>query len=197
MDPIEIVKVPYKLMSLFSYIATTCTGIGLVCTYQMKLADIKARLFATILLSLFFFGVFIVAGATPCCDIMHTALAALYTAVLSTSSLPFVCDTLSHKRMSPEISSKRSSLNQLISLLFCFPNDDRQDLIARHVSAGCLLTTLQMQILLLYDRGWQIQRWPLPVVMGSTLGWALGHVTAYNYTNKEDTRHRYSKMAIR
>jgi hypothetical protein len=52
----------------------------------------------------------------------------------------------------------------------------RQDKVAMavaHCVAACLIPC---QILLLYDAGWQVQRWPVPVIMASTSGWVIGLV---------------------
>lgn len=50
----------------------------------------------------------------------------------------------------------------------------QQDVLAQTVLYSCVAFTVPMQILLLYDRGWQLQRWPVPVVFGSTIGWVVG-----------------------
>jgi hypothetical protein len=44
---------------------------------------------------------------------------------------------------------------------------------------GCLAGTIVLQILLLYDRGWQAQRWPIPLVLGCTYGWVLGKLLGF------------------
>lgn len=177
MDPIDIVKVPYDITHLVSYVTLTCIGVGIGCTYGTTLANIKAHFNDSMVLSMFFFVVFIVAGAPTSSKLIHTVFAALYTAVLCTSS--FECDVSPRKRMIDDMFCTRSSSrSRIIALLFCFPNEQCRDLIARHVSYACLVVSLQMQIILLYDRGWQIQRWPAPVVIGSTLGWLFGHLTA-------------------
>ena len=41
---------------------------------------------------------------------------------------------------------------------------------------GTLGMTIVFSILLLYDRRWQVQRWPLPPLLRSTMGWTLGVV---------------------
>ena len=38
----------------------------------------------------------------------------------------------------------------------------------------CTTVTVLFQILLLYDRGYQIQRYPIPIVLGCTIGWIMG-----------------------
>jgi hypothetical protein len=38
----------------------------------------------------------------------------------------------------------------------------------------CTIVTVLFQILLLYDRGYQIQRYPIPIILGCTIGWIVG-----------------------
>jgi hypothetical protein len=51
----------------------------------------------------------------------------------------------------------------------------RQQLIlSQTIVYTCWICTVPVQILLLYDRGYQIQRYPVPIILGSTIGWILG-----------------------
>jgi hypothetical protein len=52
--------------------------------------------------------------------------------------------------------------------------EEQQHLLAKIMFYCCVAFTVPMQILLLYDRGWQVQRWPVPVIVGSTVGWVVG-----------------------
>jgi hypothetical protein len=50
----------------------------------------------------------------------------------------------------------------------------RQFILSQTIVYTCWICTVPMQILLLYDRGYQIQRYPVPIILGSTIGWILG-----------------------
>jgi hypothetical protein len=50
----------------------------------------------------------------------------------------------------------------------------RQLILSQTIVYTCWICTVPMQILLLYDRGYQIQRYPVPIILGSTIGWILG-----------------------
>jgi putative effector of murein hydrolase len=52
--------------------------------------------------------------------------------------------------------------------------EEQQHLLAKIMFYCCVAFTVPLQILLLYDRGWQVQRWPVPVIVGSTIGWVVG-----------------------
>lgn len=178
MDPTEIVKVPYDTTRLMFFVASTSIAIQITCNFGTTLAELQARLQDLIMLSMFILIIFMVAGAAPFSSLIHTASAAFYFAALCTYSSVFKVDTLPQKRMVNNNFFIRLFHCRTINSLFCSSNELGQDLIARHVSYGCIAAAIQMQILLLYDRGWQIQRWPVPIVLGSTLGWACGQVTS-------------------
>lgn len=52
----------------------------------------------------------------------------------------------------------------------------QQRIIVLHQSIVycCTIVTVLFQVLLLYDRGYQIQRYPIPIVLGCTIGWIIG-----------------------
>ena len=66
-----------------------------------------------------------------------------------------------------ETSSHRSSRQQQ-------QQQQQQDIVAQATAQLCVAVTIPCCILRVYDRGWQIQRWPVPLIVGSTYGWALG-----------------------
>jgi hypothetical protein len=50
----------------------------------------------------------------------------------------------------------------------------QQLILSQNIVYTCWICTVPTQILLLYDRGYQIQRYPVPIILGSTIGWILG-----------------------
>lgn len=44
------------------------------------------------------------------------------------------------------------------------------------VAHSVVAFNIPCQILLLFDAGLQVQRWPVPTIMASTFGWAVGLV---------------------
>lgn len=49
-----------------------------------------------------------------------------------------------------------------------------------------LLITIPFQILQILDSGIQVQRWPIPQVLGSTVGWVVGSVVGLLWTFYKD-----------
>lgn len=111
----------------------------------------------------------ILAGASPVTNILHSAVSALYCAALCLSDPPIAV-----------ASSSSSSLPQTLSehvryrLRGLEGDKPQQAIVARASSQGTIAGAVLFQILRLYDRGWQVQRWPVPVITGSTIGWTVG-----------------------
>ncbi len=111
----------------------------------------------------------IVAGASPTTNIVHTALSALYCAALCLADPP-IRMTVSPPPTFAEHIRYRLRGHEVYSDL----NKKQQAIVARAASQGTLAGAVVFQILRLYDRGWQVQRWPVPVITGSTIGWTVG-----------------------
>jgi hypothetical protein len=144
----------------------------------------------------------VVCGASPYQHGAHTLLAATYLSTLCFFDPPiFGHHTVSH----PQTTTTAKSFDLLYDALLerlqgpqrRMPrNDDDDDgnnghyhdddddsivqqqqmILARTIWYSCIAGTIPMQILLLYDRGWQVQRWPIPIILGCTMGWIIGTV---------------------
>jgi len=132
---------------------------------------------------------YIIYGASATNDTWHTLAAALYLMVLvqwdgpvwilhrDDESGQFV-GTVSNSSSS---SSSSSSLNVLERLSFAASGGGRTafaaftvDRLAIIQTQAVLGFTVLLHILRLYDRGWQLQRWPVPTILGATMGWIVG-----------------------
>ncbi|KAL7567948.1 hypothetical protein ACA910_019658 [Epithemia clementina (nom. ined.)] len=174
LDPTDIVLIPIPLERLFQsscaigfVTVTTSASVNMV----QKLRDV-AQL--TILAALAMF----ISGASPFENISHTILAALFLAALILLDLPFdkatTNDSNSHDgesflwRIAP--SSNKCSDNTKERHL----NKSNAWSPAKTRAHCTVVVTVLCQILLLYDRGWQVQRWPVPTILGSAIGWTIG-----------------------
>jgi len=127
------------------------------------------------------FVVMIVCGASPYENLGHTAFAAMYLATLSGGFLdPPVFASSSGTAGSSGKAWTGSNSCTLIRRLrgSCSESQSssKREIVAAIATNATIATTIPFQILLLYDRGWQLQRWPVPVVLGSSIGWCLGTV---------------------
>lgn len=169
---------------------------------KMTLISIINRIIEAIILTMVYFCTFIVAGASPFEKIIHTILAALYCATLSSSSSSSLLwiggndddDSMQLKKIAPV----RTLIDQILFRLFFLSPEDvilyednntddrklstkkrslqqhQEEIMAGWILRSIIVILVPMQILLLYDRGWQIQRWPVPVIVGTTIGWVIG-----------------------
>jgi hypothetical protein len=82
---------------------------------------------------------------------------------------------------------------QSSNLLEELPFYDVEDIIATSRLYTTLLCTIPFQILNVLDHGMQVQRWPAPVLMGATYGYAFGTLTGI-LTNYIANQRKESKM---
>lgn len=131
--------------------------------------------------SLVALALMILAGVSPVTHILHTALSAFYCAALCLSDPPIVVSSTAPITFSEHVRYRLRGLEG---------NNKQQAIVARACSQGTIAGTVVLQILRLYDRGWQVQRWPVPVIMGSTIGWTVGAIvgTLWNVLHQETSR---------
>jgi len=172
LDPTEIVAVPYDLERLSVYVASVIVYLILI---RHPVEDWPRTLGQWLQLTAVCFALFVLCGASPYEKQAHTVLAAAYFAALCWCEPP-VFETLQTVNLQSwsllqEFQQRfhrcgRRHRHNLHSLA-----QQRQSLLQSIVLHACIACTIPLQILLLYDRGWQWQRWPIPVVLGSTIGW--------------------------
>ncbi|GAX09896.1 hypothetical protein FisN_11Lh119 [Fistulifera solaris] len=163
-DPTDIVLIPYVLSRLFVYVA-------LIIAFLIATQCFRGMWYHLLTSSAMVLACTIVAGASPTTNILHTAISALYCAALcladppiwiSVSPPPTFAEHIRYRLRGHEVYSDLKQRQQAI--------------VARAASQGTLAGAVVFQILRLYDRGWQVQRWPVPVITGSTIGWTVGAV---------------------
>lgn len=194
MDPTEIVLVPYNLQRLLLFV--TLTVLLLLCVIH-PVRSWPAALGHLILLSTICFGLFILCGASPYENVLHTALASTYFVTLGWSVTPIfeASTTVSsmswYEQFRRNLQIWRNDHNSTMTL-----PQKQQSYLQKIVLLSCIACTIPLQVLLLFDRGWQWQRWPIPVILGSTFGYVGGTILASIYVssnyfvtrNKSDTK---------
>ena len=164
MDPSEIMKVPFDLDRLNIFAMFPVTLILL-----LALVKTPERIFSYILslarLTILSYGLLGLCGAHIVENFKHSLLAALYLAsLLSTTART---DILT---------------GQIFDQL---PFHDHSDLLKTSRLYGTLLGSIPFQILAILDRGIQVQRWPIPIILGVTYGYVLGTVVGLFLTYQE------------
>lgn len=168
MDPTEIIAVPYDVQRLSIYVAAVACAVLIEPGGWWRI-----RFTQLLILSAVCTGVFVLCGASPYINTVHTVLAATYFATLCWFDPP-IFDATSDDRMTKTLG------DQFLQRLRRRHGDStckatlQQDFLAQIILYSCVSFTVPMQILLLYDRGWQVQRWPVPVILGCSIGWIVG-----------------------
>ena len=166
LDPTEIVLVPYDLIRLWLFVLGVAF-VYLVSTAQLQhLVHIVVMTFATWL-------AYIIYGAPPTENPWHTAAVALYLVLLIQWDPPV------WKTNERAVSSRLNALQRLSLACSSRTAAHQQSSTAAdrlaivHTRVICCLTIV-LHILRLYDRGWQPQRWPVPTILGASVGWMAG-----------------------
>jgi hypothetical protein len=138
------------------------------------------------------FVFFIVAGGSPKENIVHTALAAIYVSTLSLSTIHNV--TNDGEEIQASIMQRITFQNFMDDNKFsrrCRIQSD--DMFPYMVS--CIVP---FQLLLLLDRGFQIQRWPIAIILGSSSAWMLSTIlSVFRVFSKETADLQKSVSSIR
>jgi len=158
MDPSEILKEPIPFQRLNVYVM-----LPIVIIYMSKYAE-DPTLFTTynvayLRLSALVYALLGVCGANIVTHPWHSIVSALYVASLLTTT----CDT-------GTMAGESNVLNQLPF------RGASIDILATSRLYGMLAVMIPFQLFLILDRGTQIQRWPIPVVVGATYGYVLGTI---------------------
>jgi len=173
MDPTDIVKVPYELERLFLYAGSVVAALFLLQPDQNTV-----KLPSLLLLTAVTYAVYILAGASLSRDLLHSMAAAFYTAALAWLDPPIFATTTTwnarqhwHLLIRGNSSSGSGSSSSQQQQSSATTGQDTVATCGAHCMASFLIP---LQILLLYDAGWQVQRWPVPVIVASTYGSAVG-----------------------
>jgi hypothetical protein len=152
MDPSEIVAIPMSLEHLTAYVSFPVVILMMYWLVKNP-STLMWNLLNLIKLTGVIFALFAASGKNLIHDWQHSVTAALYVSTL-------LATTAKETRTS--------------NLLEEFPFNDLTDIIATSRLYTTLLCTIPFQVLSVLDHGLQIQRWPIPVLIGSTYGYIFG-----------------------
>ena len=153
MDPSEIIQVPYNLkrLQVFTMAPVVIIVFLAMIDEPTKLFSYLVTLFRLIAVSYAMLGLF---GANIVDNYQHSIYTAIYVAALLMTTT---------RRDSPS--------SKLVEQL---PFYDSSDLISQCRLYGMLGMNIPFQILQVLDWGIQVQRWPVPVLLGISYGYILG-----------------------
>ena len=155
MDPSEIIAVPLPLERVTAF--TVFPTVILMIYWLVKNpTTLTWNLLNLVKLTGVIYVLFALGGNRLIENWQHSLATALYVATLLATT------------------AKETQTSNLLEEL---PFYDVEDIIATSRLYTTLLCTIPFQILNVLDHGMQIQRWPTPVLMGATYGYAFGTLT--------------------
>ena len=163
MDPTEIIVVTIPLQRLVPFVTLAVLGLFIVSVPWWELAALWNSTKTLVLTTAAIYIVAILCGAHPLVNIHCTLLASFYMAALVSMNPSTFGDG---GRNSP----------QSLLLLARSTTRTRDDMVGMARFYTTLLVCVPFQILNILDSGLQIQRWPLPMLLGSTVGWTIGSI---------------------
>lgn len=155
MDPTDIIAVPYPVSKLAVFVGFTVLLVGLP---EFVFIQTRKQISNRIMLALLVYVSFVLVGAHPTREFCSTLLSALYTSILAwtepSQQFPFTAF------------SESGAIHE-------FPTTKR-DAVAISRLICTFLVAIPFQVLQILDHGDQVQRWPLPIILGVTAGHVVG-----------------------
>jgi hypothetical protein len=172
MDPSEILAIPYSLQRLTVFAMTPVVVIMLI--WLVKSPDkMMSNLLSLTKLTMATYALFGLCGAYIVTNYQHSLTAALYIAALASTTW-----------------TKKGHTSNILEEL---PFYDHSNLLASSRLYGMLLVSIPFQVLTVLDRGIQIQRWPMPILLGGTYGYVVGTMAGIflmHFQNKAEQQRR-------
>ena len=169
LDPTEIIATPFPFEQLLWFVGIVATiQWFLLLAFQWSHAQgfflyLKHSVQGTFL----FYFVFVLCGADPWRHILQTMATAWYVTHLVVLIKPW----------SPP-DKPQTNFQHVLKHLLHWDNTN----LASFQIYGTLLVAIPFQVLHVLDWGIQIQRWPLPVIIGTTYGWIVGSALGIIWT---------------
>lgn len=156
LEPIDILNAPFPMDDLVLFVGGAVTGIFLVSVPWWDPSILLQHVYVTCMTTILLWVVFILCGAHPTHHHDSTALTSLYIASLLTCWNPACMPFHFHHYSKPIQHHSFATPRVYVTLI----------------------TMVPCSILHILDWGAQIQRWPIPLLLGSTVGHAIGTVVS-------------------
>lgn len=167
MDPTEIIAVPIPLYRLENFVGFAALVLFIVSVPWWELVVLVNTLKTLGITTFAVLGMAILCGAHPVHNLLYTVLASFYVASLISLNPPVFNDATRTTNNNKQLLLFTRRIDALVS------GDDVMQSFRLYAT---LLTMIPFQILNILDSGLQAQRWPVPMLLGSTVGWILGSV---------------------
>ena len=155
MDPSQIASIPFPLKNLTAFVMVPAV-IQMLYWLKKTPGRLTWNVLSLIKMTAIIYALMALSGNNMVTNWEHSILSALYIAtLLSTTSSQSV--------------TRSNVLDEL-------PFKDMSDSLCFFRLYSTVMFTIAFQVLTILDHGKQIQRWPIPVILGGTYGYAFGTV---------------------
>ncbi|KAG7374008.1 hypothetical protein IV203_013103 [Nitzschia inconspicua] len=171
MDPSEISAIPLPLLQVSSFVMFPVVVLLGYWTVNDS-STLIWNMLNLVKMTGYVYALFALSGNYLVQNWEHSLVAALYVATLLAST------------------AKEVGTSDIFKVL---PFYDMDDVISTCRLNTTLLCTIPFQILSVLDHGMQIQRWPVPVLLGSTYGYAFGTLLGIltSYINRRRNENKF------
>jgi hypothetical protein len=154
MDPSQIAAIPFPLERLTPYVMLPVV-VQMIYWLVTNPAKLTMKILSLIKVTAIAYGLMALSGNYIVTNAQHSMLAALYLATLISTT---------------------SNGTSTYHVLDEFPFKDMSDQLTFCQLYCTIMFTTGFQVLTVLDHGMQIQRWPVPVLVGATYGYVFGSV---------------------
>lgn len=179
MDPSIIKGMNYSLKKLTLFVMGPMTVVFM--SWLIRTPDqMMTNLFKLARLTMIVYALLGMCGSYIVTDWQHTLTAALYVATLvsTTLKIDYSATNNNNKNIAVGTILKASKPPPMAAsnILDDLPlyDVDGMNIFGCCRLYGMILVSIPVQILSVLDHGIQIQRWPLPIILGTTYGYVIG-----------------------
>ena len=167
MDPTEIIALPASFSRLETFVGFSVFCLFVISVPWWDLESLWKEAKVLTSTTAVMLAISILCGAHPQTNLRYTILASAYVASLLSLNPPVFND--SNGCWNPQQYFFYSNYSASETRL-------GDEIVGKCRFYATLLVMMPFQVLTILDSGLQVQRWPLPMVLGSTVGWVMGSV---------------------
>lgn len=166
MDPSEIIATPFSLQKTALF---TMPPVLFILAFWMfkDSKSMSTNVIGLIKWTLALYALMALCGQNMITNWRHSLLSALYMASLLSTTWIAKTDDDKKNKITATTTTKNNMLEEL-------PFSDFSNILATCRLYGMIAVSIPFQLLSVLDHGAQMQRWPLPVLLGGTYGYIIG-----------------------
>ena len=182
MDPSEIIQIPYDLNRLSIFVSLPCVAL-LFIKFISNPTHLVTYCVSIIRFTLLSYAMMGLCGANIVQNYQHSLFTSVYIGSLLVTTI--------------DLESISLARGKILQQLPFYGSANGGDFVPKFRLFTMLLTVIPFQILQILDWGGQIQRWPLPIILGITYGYVIGTLCGIltNYLLKQREQKKQEKQS--